>query len=378
MSLFGTLVTVLIGPGLPLLATPDLLEALESIEVDHSEEGPSALQLNFKPGRALTDVLDDPLVADPRLKPFSRVVISVVFGAMPQVLFDGVITYRRFTPGEPGQAGTFTVTGEELSVLMELDERSEEYPAQTEMVIANLILARYATQGVVPMVIPPPVVDTPLPTERIPVQRCSDKAYLKQMARRFGYVFHMEPGPAPGVTTAYWGPPKRVGVPQKALSVNLGADTNVNTISFNHSGLEAGSVSGHIQDRTTGQQAPVETFATTRMPLSSSPGWRTQPMMRTRQHRSSGVNLLQAYARAQGEMDATMDRVAGATGELDALTYEALLSPRKLVGVRGAGYSNDGLYYVKQVRHRIQVGRYTQSFTLSRDGEGSTLPALPT
>ena len=38
-----------------------------------------------------------------------------------------------------------------------------------------------------------------------------------------GYVFYLEPGPAPGTSKAYWGPEIRVGEPQPALTANMDA-----------------------------------------------------------------------------------------------------------------------------------------------------------
>ena len=52
------------------------------------------------------------------------------------------------------------------------------------------------------------------------------------MAQRYSYAFYIAPGPIPLTNTAYWGPPKRLDLPQRALSVNLGSDTNVDSISF--------------------------------------------------------------------------------------------------------------------------------------------------
>ena len=47
-----------------------------------------------------------------------------------------------------------------------------------------------------------------------------------------------------------------------------------------------------------------------------------------------------------------------------------------LVGVRGVGNSYDGSYYVKQVTHRLKLGEYKQSFSLSREGRGSLTPIV--
>jgi len=54
-----------------------------------------------------------------------------------------------------------------------------------------------------------------------------------------------------------------------------------------------------------------------------------------------------------------------------------VLRPRALVGVRGAGWSHDGLWYVRRVVHHLAPGSYRQQFTIARDGYGSTVPAVP-
>jgi hypothetical protein len=53
-----------------------------------------------------------------------------------------------------------------------------------------------------------------------------------------------------------------------------------------------------------------------------------------------------------------------------------VLRARELVGVRGAGITYDGLYYVKSVTHNLQRGSYTQNFTLAREGLISLTPVV--
>ena len=78
-----------------------------------------------------------------------------------------------------------------------------------------------------------------------------------------------------------------------------------------------------------------------------------------------------ALAAATGAPDA-----ARATGQVDTLRYGSVLRARRLVGVRGAGLTNSGLYYVRQVTHEIEAGKYTQDFKLSREGTGALLPVV--
>lgn len=376
MSFLGTRLAIWAGPTVPVPLAPSLLEGLEGVRVNISDGDRSGFQLTFRAARGLMGLGDwDPLLA-PQLKPFNRVVLVVTFGAVPEVLMDGVITNVQLSPGtEPGTT-TVTVTGEDLSLLMDLEERSEEHPAQPEPVIALKILARYAPQGIIPMVIPPVSLDVPLPIERTPVQQGTDLEYLRAMAERFAHVFYVSPGPVPGTSLGYWGPPVRVGVPQRALSVNLGPVTNVNSIDFQQDALAPEFVEGRVQDRRLNQQVPVRTVASTRLPLVPQPAWMTQPRVRVRQQRDSGLDTMQAFTRAQAAVDASMDRVVTATGELDATRYGTLLRPRGLVGLRGAGFTYDGLYYVQQVTHTLGRGSYTQGFTLTREGTGAITPVV--
>jgi hypothetical protein len=377
MEQIGIHLTLLIGPTVAVPAPPTVMEALSSLEVSHSDDRQSGFQISFTIGRSgPLDMLDYPLVANPLLRPFNRVVIIVTFNAIPRVLMDGIITHQQMAPSDRPGASTFTITGEDVSVMMDREEKSVQHPAQDETLIALKLIASYAQYGLIPMVIPPLVIDPPIPIERVPVQQATDLQYLKQMAERHAYVFYIKPGPAPLTNIAYWGPPERLGLPQRALTINMGQATNVESFSVSNNALEPTLVSGQIQDRTTNQSVPVQTFASLRAPLSAMPAWLVnQPNLRRRQFRDSGLNAMQALGRAQGMTDASVDAVV-AEGQLDAMRYGTPLQARGLVGVRGAGYLHDGIWYVKRVTHQIKKETYKQKFTLTRDGLGSITPVV--
>jgi hypothetical protein len=374
MSLLGIHLTLLAGPTVPVPVAPALLEALQSVEVTHTDAGRSGFQIVFQVGRGSTDLVDYPAVTSLQFQPLARVILLVTFTAPPQVLMDGIITHQQLNPGNQPGSSIFTITGEDVSVMMDREEKNAEHPAQSEMVIALKIIGSYAQYGLIPLVLPPPALDIPLPIERTPVQQATDLNYLKEIAQRFNYVFYVTPGPLPGTNTAYWGPPVRTGVPQRALSYNMGPNSNVDTLNFEHNPLEPTQVTGQVQDRSTNQNIPVQTFASSSPPLSSQP---PNPLtMRQQPFRESGVSAAQALARAQARTDASTNQVVTANGELNALSYGDILHARGLVGLRGAGYSYDGLYYVKSVTHTIQKGSYKQKFTLTREGLGSLVPAV--
>jgi hypothetical protein len=378
--LLGVNLTLLIGPTVPVPATPDIAEALQSVSVTQNDEGRSGFQLVLQIGRAgPTDLLDYALLLNPLLRPFNRVILMVLFNAMPKVLIDGLITNQQFSPGNAPGTATLTLTGEDVSIAMDMTKKRAEWPAMSEMVIANLIIGTYAQYGLIPMVMPPPSIDQPLPIERTPVQQGTDLEYLKTMAQRFGFVFYVESGPAPGVNTAYWGPPKRAGLPQRALTVSQGPETNVDNINFTYNAMAPTIVDDVVQDRLTNTSLPVMTFASLRLPpLAAMPALPFQlPNVRTSLlEQSSGLSVVEAYARAQGVTDKSVDSVVTAQGELDALRYGDVLAPRGIVGLRGAGFTHDGFYYVKSVSHAISRGQFKQRFSLTREGTGAITPVV--
>jgi hypothetical protein len=370
-------ITLLLGPNIVLPAPPTFIEALDKLEVTHTDDGRSGFQITFAAGRGGRFGLTDyPLVMLPLLKPFNRVVVVLTFNGAPRVLLDGIITDQQLVPTNAPGGSSLTVTGEDLGVMMDLEEKIVEHPAQPDAAIALKLLAQYAHLGVVPVVIPPRLIDVPLPIERTPVQIGTDLQYLLLLAERNGHVFYFSPGPAPMTSTAYWGPPKRVGVPQPALSMNMGQHSNVDSLTFRTNALEPTLVNGRIRDRSTNQTVPVQTVASTRPPLTAQPAWLVnQPNVRQAALHVSGLNTLQAFARAQSITDASSDAVT-VDGEADGLRYGNVLQAGGLVGVRGVGFSHDGLYYVKSVTHTLSQQSYAQRFTLTRDGRGALSPVL--
>jgi hypothetical protein len=370
---------LLVGPVIAVPAPAFLTDSFQSAEVTHADEGRSGFQLHFKLDRSgPLGAIDYPVLVSQLLRPFNRVIIVVTVNAIPRVLMDGVITNHQLTPSNEPGATTLAVTGEDVSMMMDLEEKAVLHPAQDETIIALKLIAMYALYGLIPIVLPPGLIDFPVPTERMPAQNGTDLAYLKAMAARHGYVFQVIPGAVPFTNFAYWGPAIRLGIPQRALTVNMGPASNVDSLSFQYNALAPLSVTGMIQDSLTNLTLPVRTFFSTRPPLETMPALPFQlPNVKTAQlQNAQGLNIIQAFARAQAQTDASLTDVVTGTGTLDAARYGELLMPRLLVGVRGAGYSYDGMYYVKKVTHSVAQGKYTQNFTITRQGTGALTPVV--
>lgn len=379
MSLLGINLTMLIGPTVPVPAPPMFGEALQSVEVTHNDEGRSGFQITFQVGRSEpADLLDYSLLSSQLLRSFNRIILLVTLNATPHVLMDGIITNQELQPGNEPGSSTLTVTGEDISLMMEMEEKSVEHPGMPDAAIVSRIVLGYSQYGLIPAIIPPSSSDIPNPVQRVPVQHATDLDYIRTLAKRYGYVFYIKPGPVCFTNTAYWGPPVRAGVPQRVLSVNLGPDTNVESVSFRYDGLAPSMTSGFVNDSETGLTLPLIISGSFRLPLAAQSALSSNlaHVRRFLPEQTEGTSYMQALIRAQGRTDASLDRVVTANGELDALVYGDILQPRGLVGLRGAGYSYDGLYYVKSVSHSIRRGEYKQRFTLTREGTGAISPLV--
>jgi hypothetical protein len=374
MSIASIQLQLLIGKVVPLPAPESLVKALQSIEITQSQT--AGFQMSFQVERAAYLTADFPLLSSSLLQPGSRVVLCITIAAMPRVVMDGIITQHQFAYDQSG-ALLLTVTGEDLSLVMDLYDVSLEYPGMGDEIIANVILLKYAGFGITPLVIPPLSEEVELPTERIPQQNATDKQYLNALAAEHGYVFFVQPGLAPTLNMAYWGPVNRIGLPQKTLTVDAGPTTNVQSINFSYDALSPGGpvqVYGFVSDETSESILPVATFFSTQVPPLSSmqPLIFNQPFVRKQLLDYQGSSYIDAFTRAQAITNQSSASVVTASGTLDVLRYGAILMAPGLVGVRGVGFSYDGYYYVRSVTHHIRVGQYTQDFSLAREGLGST------
>jgi hypothetical protein len=370
----GVYLTLLIGPAVPVPAPQTVVDALTSVQVTSGIDK-TAFQLTFGVGK--TSPLLNTMLPAGYLDPvITRVIVIATVNGIPTVLSDGMITRQEVTPAaEPGKS-TVTVTGEDLSVLMDIVEMPfMRFPCMPDPARVALILAKYLVLGIVPIVIPPVFIDFPLPTEEVPTQSGTDLAYMRQLATRNGYVFYVEPGPAPGMNIAYWGPDIRIPIPQSALNVNMDANTNVESLHFALDGLSKKITVLTVFDPVTKKipiPVPVPNISVLRPPLGAK---LPLPAKVEFYEYGSKLTVTKALARALGISFASNDSIT-ASGSLNVIRYGRVLKSRQLVGVRGAGLAYDGLYYVKSVTHNIKKGEFKESFSLSRDGQISLTPRV--
>jgi len=372
--------SLLMGPFIPLVVPRAVLDSLVEVSVTVKDVGTSGFQIKFSVDKQSPLQIMFLLTGGMPLL-FMRVVVVAIVNGVANVLIDGVITKNDISPGDKGSNSTLTLTGEDLTALMNQSNWSGlPFPALPAEARVVLLLAKYAIFGVVPLVIPSVLLFEPLPIEEIPSQQGTDLEYIRSLADQAGYVFYLEPGPAPGVSKAYWGPQIKVGPVQAPLSADMDAYTNVESLRFSFDQQKNRIPIIYYNNEQTGISIPIPIPPVTPLnpPLGLIPPLPSNIMGDLSPFRDDLAKKPLPQAIMMGlAASAQYSEAVTAEGSLNVTRYGGVLKARQLVGVRGAGPAFDGLYYVKSVTHHIKRGEYKQDFSLSRNGLVSTLPKLP-
>ena len=353
----------------------DVIDALTEVQVSSSTGTQSGFQLKFTLGKK--SLIGQTLLPSGYFDPRRRVIIVVVVDGSPTVLMDGIITKQDVTLSNvPGQS-TLTVTGLDLTALMDfIDLTGMPYPAMPQFAAVALILAKYAVLGVIPTVIPSIITLIQNPLDKFIKQQGTDYRFVSTLARRCGHVFYHIPGPEVGMSLAYWGPELGSFFPtQPAQAVNLDAASNVESLSFSYDGLQAKQYIATILEKNS--KVPIPIPIPNIDVLKASLARKAPTPLKSEIVGLSHKSVPEAILLVLGALTQSSDAISG-NGQLDVLRYGHILQVRKKVAVRGAGDYYDGEYNVTSVTHNIKRGEYKQSFSLKRGGVGSSISTVDT
>lgn len=375
---------VQVGKEKPSALPADLAAALMSAEISVSDTPPSGFQLVFSTTPS-TDDNDHDLLQEDLLAEFNRVVLEMHVGEESTRLMDGFITNRELDPS----AGKLVVTGEDLSVKLDLFEVCWEYKDLKDSEIVNKILGRYdlfksnkKVEAATPESKPDP--------ENIPRQLDTDRKFLLKLAKKNDRVFYIKYDGEKSI--AYWGPREPGPKQEQALVSSTLTFGNVEKMSPKYNALAAVLYYGSkFEDKDGNQEEAAVQTSANKLPMNLS---KVPPPLKTLSsslgadpesfyEKLSTLNIRGKYLKnqaqqaqdvAKAEQSATSEEVSEAAtvdGELDSAKYGDVLQVRGKVGVRGLGTTFDGEYYVQSVTHdmvfRGEV-KYMQKFKLTREG----------
>jgi phage protein D len=368
-----------------------------SLTVEENTTAASTLQLRL--GTQLQEDGSWSYLEDDRLTPFSQVAVSVGFiggtglagalGGMTgaggdtglEPVFTGYITAVHVNLGsQPGET-SIDLTAMDTSVLMSLEEKIATWPNLADSDIVQQIASAYGVQ----------VQADATPTlhqenDTTIVQRGSDIQFIRSLARRNGFEFYFETDKDSGEVTAFFRPPQLEGTPQPDLAIQFGEESNLRSFAARLNSQRPLNVKTQQLDvkansANAGQAGDTQLTKLGAFDLNTIVGGplgslvtpkEAQAQMLVLGPPTSDATELQTIAQAVRD---EADWFITASGEINADAYNAVLRPRRLVLVKGAGTPYSGKYYVTQVVHELKGdGSYSQRFEArrnARDLDGS-------
>ena len=352
------------GPKLVRPVPAEVSEALLSAQITTTAGERSGFQIAFDLTKK--GIITQRLLPEGFFDPRTRVIVVATVKGTPTVLLDGLIVRQEVgASNQPGQT-TLTVTGEDLTLLMDLEERTDRYPNLAPSQRVERILAKYTDYGIDARIIREQIQQSPNEQRRVDYQTGTDLQYINDLAKANGFTFYLDPGPVPGRSTAFWGPEQRLGQRQHALNVNMDNNSTVDQLTFAYDGTAREEPQARVQDPKSRDSTLLAQPDIS--PLRPPLGLRATPALKRRTLSGTAkMDQGQAQAAALARAATSADAISG-SGSLDVNRHGYILRPRELVGVRGSGVTYDGDYYVKSVTHNLRPGSYQQNFTLSREG----------
>jgi hypothetical protein len=365
MSVKG--ISLFAGSRVPEPVAPDIMAALQSVEIVQAigERGSFRLSFRIDPGSTLPALF---LLATGDLV---RVVVISAVGGDAAVAMDGVAVQH--TISASGARRVLVVAGEDLTLMMDLIDASGRpfigMPADSRI---ELILAAYASLGVMPQVVKPPLEDVPAPAERVFHQQGTDYAYIRLLAAQFGHRFTLDPGPATGASVAYWGPEPHADRSRPSLTIDFDRLANLEELELTFDSVHRVNPEALILDPVSKSTIPIPVpdISTLVPPLGAvvPPAQRLQ-----RLPQAAKLAPVQAAAALLTEAARSAEAMTG-IGVLNVRRQGRRLRAGELVDVRAASASFDGLFAVNRVHDTITARTHRQKFELVRAGIGATQP----
>jgi hypothetical protein len=295
-------------------------------------------------------------VLDPLVTPRTPVVVQVAHDDVTY-RFDGYSTEAAWSIDAKG-ASTITVKAIDRTVAMTAEEKVAAWPGMTDSAIVSSVLSSYG--------LTPQVEDTPAgpdPDVHVMLQRGTDWAFVRSLARKWGYAAYLEASDTEVV--GHFHPVDPLADPQGELALGFGGDAYAVEV---RADLLAG-------ESVTADRIPA---------LSDSAQNGTGSGDDEAQGATSlggQVAVLLAPADVDGEVDPT--ETAGAlarrsafgvtlTADVETDRVGVLFRARRPALVKGLGSTLSGRYLVSTVRHSVSLSGHAQHLTLTRNALGVT------
>jgi hypothetical protein len=335
----------------------DLYRDLVCLEVEMDDELAGmfrmSVALRLNPDGSWTYLDDDQFVI------WQRVVITAGLADDSRQLLTGFITHLRpqFTTGL--EQSRLDIWGMDATVLMDRVDKLKDWPNKKD---SDIAAEAFRANGLTPQVTDTDVIhDEEVSTI---IQRETDMQLLRRLALRNGYECFVDGD------TGYFRPSAVDDTPQPVLSVQFGAETNVNWFSLEVNALAPADVAMSGVDHVTGDVLDTSAESTGETGLGAKPAdaylapGMLPGVVRIGQTVTTGD--VEMTALCQGLRDYGEWFVTG-EGEVAANQYGSILIPRSTVTIKGIGETHSGVYYITHVTHTFSAAGYAQAFRVKRN-----------
>jgi hypothetical protein len=370
-----------------------LYTLVTSVEVEEGMDIPAALQITLPVSRS--DSGDLGYVSDFRFAPMATVAIvataggtgapgvatgavsvaaaAIGGGAAPsadQCIFDGYVLSQKLHLETGVTNSMLTVWAQDASWLMNQTEKTREWVDVTDADVAASVFGEY---GITPsdQNTQNDSASHTADTHSL-MQRGSDIAFLRTLARRSGKLCRIACADKPGVRTGYFASPKLDGDPSVTITLNDPTNWTVGAIDLEWDATRPTAVTARAAlfndadpDGVTGDTSDSGLKNLGDRNLAAFAG---QPM----------TVLLAAPVDSAGELTQRAQAVlreagwfARCEGEADADRLGVVLRPGMLASLVGVGALHSGAWIVWNVRHKFTQESHKMSFILFRNGIGN-------
>jgi hypothetical protein len=373
-------------------ADQTLYTLIASVVVEESMDMPAAIQITLPVSRASGGDLT--YVSDSRFSPMAPVAVvasaggsgaqGVASGAVgavssalgsgsappgDQCVFDGYVLSQKLHLETGITNSTLSVWGQDACWLMNQTEKVREWVDVTDSTVAASIFGDY---GITPAD-DNTIDDSPSHTEDTHslMQRGSDIALLRMLARRSGKVCRVACASQPGARTGYFAIPNLNGDPAVTVSLNDPTNWTVDSIDLEWDVTRPASVTARSAlfsdpdaDAAVGDTSDSGLKAMGDLDLAAFSG---QPM--TVLLAAAVDSAGELTQRAQGVLREA-DWFLRCEGEADAERLGVVLRAGMLVALNGVGAALSGNWIVWTVRHTITQQGHKMGFSLLRNAIG--------
>jgi phage protein D len=340
-------------------APDDTVSGAVSVEVTERIGHPTYYRLEYAFD---IEESDFPILKDRKLGPGSELSIFVPAGGTTHCLVKGPVYGQQIRFDQSGGGSTLTVLGADTSIKLDREDKVAAWSDLTDSDAASSILSQ---AGYVPDVESTPAGH--LETKHTLIQRETDLAFLRRLARRNGSFFWISCDEA-GVETAHFKRPPLGGQAALDLVMHLtDPRPNVTTLEISWDVERPTSTSAAEVDLSDKSVISGDAASSPLTPLGGTALGDVVTDARVVHVRAPVDDNGDLQARSEGALieASFFVKTSGATtlGNLGNV-----LRAHTLVNLRGVGSRHSGLWFCSAVRHSIDAAEHRMDFDLIRNG----------